>query len=219
MRLGTRHIAITIPEQVAGVLMPDAQFRYGDTVYNVEVECSTVAKAAEQVVRNVKKGREAGNRVLLVLPDQSGVSRALAILDQAFPGMRLWPDGVGLVWRGENGMFHPHRAPGTSIWPFLEDDWRAEDEPILPEGEGPIEPVQAATDPLARLLRGIIQDFLKAGKTEATSGENLRGPAALGTGPPNGRAGRGRPERPRVEASPSPAQRESAHSLRPSLSE
>ncbi|MGP8017664.1 MAG: hypothetical protein ACLPQ4_08565 [Thermoplasmata archaeon] len=171
MFLDSRGIAATIPEQVAGVLLPDAQFRYGDAVYNVEVECSTVAKAAEQVVRNVRKAREAGNRVLIALSDASNVSRVLGVLDGAFPGLRLWPDGVGLVWRRENGLFHPHRVPGTAVWPFLEGDWRAEDLPILPEGERAIEPVQAATDPLPRLLQGVIQDFLKAGKTEVTSGE------------------------------------------------
>ena len=95
-------------------------------VYNVEVECSTVAKAAEQVVRNVRKAREAGNRVLIALPDASSVSKVLAVLDSAFPGIRLWPDGVGLVWRGEDGTFQPHRVPGTEVWPFLEDGESAE---------------------------------------------------------------------------------------------
>ena len=115
MRLGTRHIAATIPVQVAGVLTPDGQFRYGDAVYNIEVECSTVAKAAEQVVRNVRKAREAGNRVLIALPDGSGVQRVLAVLDSAFPGIRLWPDGVGLVWKGEDGAFGPTGFPGPKF--------------------------------------------------------------------------------------------------------
>jgi len=171
MFLDSRGIAAVVPEQVAGVLMPDAQFRYGDAVYNVEVECSTVAKAAEQVVRNVRKAREAGNRVLIALPDASNVSKLLAVLDSAFPGIRLWPDGVGVVWGGEDGVFHPHRVPGTEVWPFLEDgfDRLESDEP------GDLQKVPDATvvqtDPLPRLLRGIIQDFLKAGKAEATSGE------------------------------------------------
>ena len=60
MFLDSRGIAVTIPEQVAGVLMPDGQFRYGDAVYNVEVECSTVAKAAEQVVRERPEGAGGG---------------------------------------------------------------------------------------------------------------------------------------------------------------
>ena len=171
MLLDSRGIAVTIPEQVAGVLMPDAQFRYGDAVYNVEVECSTIAKAAEQVVRNVRKAREAGNRVLIALPDASRVSKVLAILDSAFPGIRLWPDGVGVVWRGEEGLFHPHRVPGTDVWPFLEDGWQRNEEQNPLTVEPAAEPVLTPTDPLPELLRGVVQAFLKAGKTEATSGE------------------------------------------------
>jgi hypothetical protein len=171
MSLSSRGIAATIPEQVAGVLMPDAQFRYGDTVYNIEVECSTVAKAAEQVVRNVRKAREAGIRVLIALPDASNVPKLLAVLDSAFPGNRLWPDGVGVVWRGEDGRFRPHRVPGTEVWPFLEDGF----DRLEPDETGELQKVPdttlVETDPLPRLLRGIIKDFLKAGKTEATSGE------------------------------------------------
>jgi len=178
MFLDSRGIAVTIPEQVAGVLMPDAQFRCGDAVYNVEVECSTVAKATEQVVRNVRKAREAGNRVLIALPDASSVSKLQAVLDNAFPGNRLWPDGVGLVRRGEDGTFHPHRVPGTEVWPFLEDGFDRVD----PDEPGELQKVPdttvVETDPLPRLLRGIIQEFLKAGKTEATSGEFI---AALPT--------------------------------------
>jgi len=168
MWLRTKGIPVTIPEQVAGVLIPDGQFRYGGSVYNVEVECSTVTKAAEQVVRNVRKAGEAGSRVLIALPEALGVPRLLQVLDGAFPGLRLWPDGVGVVWRGEGGQFHPHRVAGVEVWPFLEEAWEGESEPIpAPEPEPAIVP----TDPLPALLRGIVRDFLKAGKTEATSTE------------------------------------------------
>ena len=98
MFLDSRGVTVAIPEQVAGVLTPDAQFRAGDTVYNVEVECSTVAKAAEQVVRNVWKAREAGKSAPIALPDASSLQRVLPVLDGAFPGLQLWPDGVD--WSG-----------------------------------------------------------------------------------------------------------------------
>ena len=167
MLLNSRAIAVTIPEQVAGVRMPDAQFRYRDGIYNVEVECSTVAKAAEQVVRNVRKAREAGNRVLIALPDASSVSKVLAVLDSAFPGIRLWPDGVGIVWRGEDGTFQPHRVPGTEVWPFLEDGESAEvSEPA--SSEATPRPTLVDTDPLPAALRLVVQGFLRAGKVEAT---------------------------------------------------
>jgi len=172
MFLDSRGIAVMIPEQVAGVLMPDAQFRYGDAIYNVEVECSTVAKAAEQVVRNVRKAREAGNRVLIALPDASSVQRALVVLDKAFPGLRLWPDGVGLVWRDENGVFQPHRVPGTEVWPFLDS---GETTVVAALGVTAEERLSQLvdTDPLPALLRKVIQDLLRAGKTQATCRELL----------------------------------------------
>ena len=172
MFLDARGITVGIPEQVAGVLMPDGQFRYGDAVYNVEVECSTVAKAAEQVVRNVRKAREAGSRVLIALPDASAILKFLAVLDSAFPGIRLWPDGVGVVWKAENGAFQPHRVPGTEVWPFLES---GEASVVSDLGSVPDEqtPQLVDTDPLPALLRGVIQDLLRAGKTQATCREFL----------------------------------------------
>jgi len=109
--------------------------------------------------------------VLIALPEASRVPRVLTILDGAFPGIRLWSDGVGLVWRGEDEAFRPHRVPGIEVWSFLE------------EGHGrlnPVEPFEKSetpatavveTDPLPQILRGIIQGFLWAGKTEATSAE------------------------------------------------
>jgi len=175
MTLSSRGVAATIPRQVAGILMPDAQFRYGDAVYNVEVECSTVAKAAEQVVRNVRKAREAGNRVLIALPDASNVPKLLAVLDSAFPGIRLRPDGVGLVWRDQDGTFRPHRVPGIEVWPFLETDpvHRVEAMEIEPEEIDEADPVAPLedTDPLVRQMRSIIGDLVAAKKTDATIDE------------------------------------------------
>ncbi len=172
MFLAAHGIAMDIPTQVAGVLLPDGQFRWGDAIYNVEVECSTLGKAAEQVIRNVKKGRDAGNRVLIVLPDQSGVARALAILDAAFPGTRLWPDGVGLVWKDGVGGFQPHRVPGTQVWPFLDDGGSLEvpmEEERLPGNPGGA----TETDPLLGLVREAVRRLVLSGKKEATSREIL----------------------------------------------
>jgi hypothetical protein len=177
MFLDSRGIATTIPEQVAGVLMPDGQFRWGGAVYNVEVECSTVAKAAEQVVRNVRKAREAGNRVLIALPDSSGVPRLLAVLDGAFPGNRLWPDGIGLVWRDQAGVFHPHRVAGTEVWPFLEEGAvtvRESGPPLEDESEkGGLTDVPADTDPLVAKVREVVARLLAERRTEITSKELL----------------------------------------------
>ncbi len=174
MFLERRGIVLSIPRQVAGVLMPDAQFRYADTVYNVEVECSTIAKAAEQIVRNVRKAREVGNRVLIALPDSTGVQRVLAVLDRAFPGLRLWADGVGVVWRGEDSMFHPHRDHGTQVWRFLEGESTSGFEtPEVDDGAVAKTPADQVvdTDPLVRQARSIVRDLIDAQKTEATIDE------------------------------------------------
>jgi hypothetical protein len=123
------------------------------------------------VVRNVRKAREAGIRALIALPDASGVPRVLQVLDSAFLGLRLWLDGVGVVSRGQGGSFHPHRLEGTLDWSFLEDgsDGRTLDGPEQNPEIAPSPLVE--TDPLPRLLRRIVEVFVRAGKTEATSDE------------------------------------------------
>jgi hypothetical protein len=177
MFLESRGIALSVPKQVAGVLLPDGQFQWGDAVYNVEVECSTLAKASDQVVRNLKKARSAGYRPLIVLPERSQVPRALALLDEAFPGMRLWIDGVGLVWKEGRASFRPHRVGGTRVWPFLDsgaDSVTAEVAP-LPRT---VSPEARDTDPLISHVRAAIRALVVSGKTEASPQEVL---AALPT--------------------------------------
>lgn len=109
--------------------------------------------------------------MLIALPDASGVPRLLAVLDGAFPGNRLWPDGIGLVWRDQDGGFHPHRVAGTEVWAFLEAGGDAVECEAPEEPPNPTAPTMGPTDPLPKLLRGVVQDFLKAGKTQATSAE------------------------------------------------
>jgi hypothetical protein len=172
MFLAGRGIALTVPQQIAGVLTPDGQFRWGGSTYNVEVECSTVTKAADQVVRNVKKGRDAGYRVLIVLPDRARVPQTLRVLKDAFPDLRIWTDGVGVVWKEGRATFRAHRVPGSKPWSFLEPggsaDSVSEDTTV---DDGPT--VASDTDPLVAHLRRTVQDWVSAGKTEATSSDVL----------------------------------------------
>jgi len=167
--LQARGIALSVPQQVAGILTPDGQFQWGAHTYNVEVECSTLSKASGQVVRNVKKGRAAGHRILIVLPDREMVPRALAVVQEAFPGLGLWKDGVGLVWKQGRAAFRAQRVPGTPAWPFLDSEGGA-DAPDA--GTHPVGP-RFETDPLPSFLRSAIRDLVAAGKTEATSRELL----------------------------------------------
>jgi hypothetical protein len=177
MFLEARGIALSVPRQVAGVLLPDGQFQWGGAIYNVEVECSTVTKAAGQVVRNVKKARTAGWRVLIVLPDRSRLPRTLALLDEAFPGLRTWSDGVGLIWKDGHASFRPYQAAGTRVWPFLAFGFECG----LPDGE--LEKVPpphavdlpiATTDPLVEQVRGVVRDLVSEGNRETTTSEILR---------------------------------------------
>jgi hypothetical protein len=170
MFLEARGISLSVPKQVAGVLMPDGQFQWGDAIYNVEVESSTLTKASDQVVRNVKKARSAAHRVLIVLPDRSCVQRTLAVLEAAFPGLRLWTDGVGVVWKEGRATFRPFQATRSEPWPFL--DVGGVHEPISADAfvsSGPS--VVSDTDPLVAHLRRTIQGWVSTGKIEVTSSE------------------------------------------------
>ena len=171
MFLHARGIAMNVPEQVAGVLLPDGQFQWGATTYNVEVECSTLTKAAGQVVRNVKKARAAGIRVLIVLPDRSAVPRALAVLEDGFPGLSFWTDGVGLVWKEGRTAFRPYLVPGSLVWPFL--NGFATVEAGEPEEADRLPLSVVEIDPLVAYLRVVIQGLVSSGKVEATSTELL----------------------------------------------
>jgi hypothetical protein len=171
MFLRARGIALAIPQQIAGVLTPDGQFRWGGSTYNVEVECSTVATGAGQVVRNVKKALAADFRVLVVLPSHSRVARALELLQEGVLGLRLWADGVGLVFR-DGDEFRPHREPDSIVWPFLE---RGPPSEALAESLSELDTPQkvADTDPLVIALRSAIHDLLASGRATATARELL----------------------------------------------
>jgi len=164
--LEKRGIALSVPKQVAGILTPDGQFQWGSATYNVEVECSTISKAAGQVVRNVKKARAAGHRVLIVLQNRSAVPSTLSVLEEGFPGLALWADGVGLVWKEGRATFRPYQTPGTLVWPFLSgsgamgsEEGGEADRPPLPVVE---------TDPLVNDTRMAILTFRASGRSEAT---------------------------------------------------
>jgi len=127
-----------------------------------------VAKAAGQVIRNVKKARAAGHRVLIVLPDRSAVPRTLALVEDGFPGLSLWADGVGLVWKEGRAAFRPFATPGIQVWPFLSGSGAVEaevaDRPPLPVVE---------TDPLVSQVREVVSALLVAGRAESTPQEVL----------------------------------------------
>jgi hypothetical protein len=164
-----RGVAHRLAKQIAGILIPDGQFHWGAQTYNVEVECSTLAKALGQVIRNVKNSRAAGHPVLIVLPDREMGPMTPALLYGTFPGLGLWTDGVGLVWKKGRATFRAQRVPGTPARSFLDSEGGAD----TPDAEThPVAPLPE-TDPLPGFLRSAIRDLVAAGKTEATSRELL----------------------------------------------
>lgn len=179
--LEARGIVLSIPRQVPGVSLPDAQFHWGDSVYNVEVECSTVTKAADQVVRNVRKGLGAGYNVLVVLADPAQVRRVLALLEGEFRGLRLWADGVGIVTRESGETFSPVEIAGAVVWPFLSRSERAAE--VLGSGASRAPAAPTETDPLLGHVRVALRAITLSGRSQATPQEIL---AAL---PPTIRSG------------------------------
>lgn len=173
MFLEARGIALSVPKQVAGVLLPDGQFQWGDAIYNVGVECSTLSKAAGQVVRNVKKARTAGYRVLIVLPEKSKVPQTLRVLDHAFPGLRIWEDGVGLVWKQSQTSFRPFRIPGIKVWPFLDEGGAPSELPLQTLPAPPRPDATVGTDPLIGRVLAVVREFAASGRTSATPQEIL----------------------------------------------
>ncbi|HLY76287.1 MAG TPA: hypothetical protein VKT21_00190, partial [Thermoplasmata archaeon] len=173
--LDSRGISLTIPDQVGGILLPDGEFRWGGSTYNVEVECSTLVKAQKQAVRNVRKGVEAHRRVLVVLPEQSRVPAAMRVLSEALPGLRLWSGPVGLVWRDGSGEFVPHDPDGTEVWPFLDREFMdtVGNEPLEPTPTIGQQRLIVEVDPLVNRVTSLAEDMVGAGQTEATSRDIL----------------------------------------------
>jgi len=105
--------------------------------------------------------------VLIVLPDPSGVSRTRRVLEESFPGLRLWTDGVGLVWKEARDTFRPLPVSGTKPWGFLdgETDLAIQAIPADAYRDGVSE---ADTDLFVSAVRREIQALATSGKCEAT---------------------------------------------------
>jgi hypothetical protein len=119
-------------------------------------------------VRNVKRARAAGHRVVIVLQDRNRVPRTTALLQGTFPGLGLWTDGVGLVHKERRAAFRPHRVPSILVWPFLGGAGTVGTE----EAVRPPIPV-VVIDPLVAHLRVAVRGLVSSGKVEATSTELL----------------------------------------------
>lgn len=167
--LGSRGIGVSFPKQGPGVSAPDGLFRVGSRTYHVEVESTTVRKASDQVIRNLRKARAAGASVLIALTDRESLSRVCALLAEEIPDLHVWSERVGIVWRDAHA-FRCYAPPGTLPWPFLTPTYNPP--PDLVETPS-TPPPSLPPDTLSTRLRSAIWDLVAAGCREATARELL----------------------------------------------
>ncbi|MGH9028993.1 MAG: TraM recognition domain-containing protein, partial [Acidimicrobiales bacterium] len=95
--LEERGIRVGIVPQESGFLQPDGEFEANGRAYHLEVECSTLSKHTDQLIRNVRKALVANRRCLTVVSDWEAAQRMAGLLSRDFPKAKLWGN-VGLVW-------------------------------------------------------------------------------------------------------------------------
>lgn len=153
-RLGT---AFRIVPQGGGYLLPDAEFEHGGRTYHVEVECTTLAKHADQVLRNVAKAAAAGRRCLVVVSDRDAAERFVELAARHPIGATLWGE-VGLCWRDPNGGIQPFVSGIRPPWGWTrgapEEGSGPLDAPALdpPRVAGPATSLERARKLVAGLL-------------------------------------------------------------------
>lgn len=99
--------------------MPDACFERGGCEYNLEVECSNLAKHPQQVIANLRKARNAGRRCLLAVADAAAAGQAESLVRARVPGAELWGE-FGVVWRAAPGVMVPFAGEGAvEVWGWL----------------------------------------------------------------------------------------------------
>ena len=174
-----------VVEQQGGYLRPDAEFGWLGRTYNVEVECSTLAKRPEQSLRNVRKALSSGRRCLVAVPDLEAARRFRSLLREAMPEVPLWNE-VGVIHRDGPGRMAPYEDGGLAPWEFLDRDPGSGGEgPAVGHGEtdggaGASGPGLAPTDPHASDLArvgSIARQLRASGRTLVTAeafGELLR---------------------------------------------
>ena len=114
-RLGIR---FRVAEQKGGYLRPDGEFRWRGQDYHLEVECSSLVKHQEQVLRNVRKAFANKVRCLVAVPDKEAAQRVTSLLKRDTPPLELWRE-VGMLWRAGVGQMVPYVPGPRKPWGFL----------------------------------------------------------------------------------------------------
>jgi len=171
--LRSHGVHMRVLAQEGGYLRSDAEFEWGGRTYSVEVECSTLVKQTEQVVRNVRKALAAGRRVLTVVSDRDAAELFAATLKREISGTELW-DQVGLVWRQQPEQMVLYEAGPRRPWGFLTAEGEPRDEESSPAPQaapaalpGPPSATSNEAD-IVRVLDHALE-LLAAGKTEVSA--------------------------------------------------
>ena len=164
-QLAQKGIEPQIAIQRGGVLLPDAEFSYEGTTYNVEVECSTLATHVEQVAKNVRKALKAGRKCLVVVPSRGAAEKVARILATQVAEARLGNE-CDVAWKDANGFQSFDASPGHA-WRFLDGCFGRP--PVTDLGNrtgGEPRPLirPSFTDPDVALIAEICERMLHAGK-------------------------------------------------------
>jgi hypothetical protein len=107
-----------IVQQGGGYLLPDAEFDWNDRTYSVEVECSSLAKHAEQIARNLRKALLGRRRCLFAVPTADDAESLSVLLGRGSAEATLWRD-VGIVSPSAGDRFVPYEDGRRVPWGFL----------------------------------------------------------------------------------------------------
>jgi hypothetical protein len=169
MFLDGKGVRMRIVPQGGGYLVPDGEFEVNGRPYSVEVECSTLVKHLDQVIRNVRKATGSGRRCLVVVSNPAMADRFLRTLPPGIDGSPLWGE-VGLLARNAAGQLTPVEEGVGRPWGWLIGRSEADQEV---DGAGPQDGIQASLDPVtpSDLERAhfLATRLLAAGKHEVTA--------------------------------------------------
>ncbi len=166
-----RGVHVRVVEQEGGYLRPDGEFGWRGRDYHLEVECSTLIKHQEQIVRNVVKAVEDEARCLVIVPDEEAARLFVSVLRRGAPALELWKE-VGVLWRAGVEQMVPYVPGPRKPWGFLpggvEDETKGSLEtPIKQEASRTTQEDPHALD--VALVRHWAKRFLAAGKWEVTA--------------------------------------------------
>ena len=159
--------------------LPDATFEKDGIPCNVEVECSTLATKAPQVVKNLRKAREEGRRCLFVVQSVDLAERLVQVVEPLSPGAKLAADFAILYWADGRPSVLPKgiSSDGFPFTPVVEEKTSldsSETSPALASGLPETSNAKLHLKaPDLVIVREAVSSLVTQGKLRATSEEIL----------------------------------------------